>query len=107
MRIDADRVKDILEAIDKIEARVPDEAEVFLADEMFQVWAIHHLQIIGEAARGLSQEFKDAHSTVPWRQIVGLRHILVHEYFGINLQQVWTMVTGDLPALREQIRTLL
>jgi len=71
---------------------------------MLQVWVIHHLQVIGEAARGVSQSLKDRHPEVLWAQIVALRNILVHEYFGLNLRQVWTMTQEDLPKLEEQIR---
>lgn len=71
---------------------------------MVQVWVIHHLQIIGEAARGVSQALRDRHPEVPWPQIVALRNILVHEYFGLNMNQVWTMTQKDLPKLEEQIQ---
>ena len=65
---------------------------------------IHHLQVIGEAARSVSQSLKSCHPEVPWPQIVALRNILVHEYFGLNMHQVWTMTQKDLPQLEEQVR---
>ena len=71
---------------------------------MFQVWVTHHLQVIGEAARGMSQSLKDLHPEVPWPQIVALRNILVHEYFGLNMRQVWAMTQKDLPRLAEQVQ---
>jgi uncharacterized protein with HEPN domain len=104
MRSDADRVSDILEATAKIRERVTDDIDAFLGDEMLQVWVIHHLQVIGEAARGVSQFLKERHPEVPWPQIVALRNILVHEYFGLNMHQVWTMVQKDLPKLEEQVQ---
>ena|ERR1017187_8114523 len=104
MRSDADRVRDILEATAKIRERAADSIGAFLGDEMLQVWAIHYLQVIGEAARGVSQSLQERHPEVPWPQIVALRNILVHEYFGLNLHQVWTMIQEDLPALQEQVR---
>ena len=104
MRSDADRVSDILEAIAKIRERIADRMDAFQVDEMLQVWAIHHLQVIGEAAGGVSQSLKDRHPEAPWPQIVALRNILVHEYFGLNMQQVWTMTQKDLPKLEEQVR---
>ena len=73
---------------------------------MFQVWVTHHLQVIGEAARGMSQSLKDLHPEVPWPQIVALRNILVHEYFGLNMHQVWTMTQQDLPKLEAQVRRI-
>jgi len=103
MRGDPDRLNDILEAISKIRTRVGDNSDVFLADEMLQVWAIHYLQVIGEAARGVSQALRDRHPEVDWAPIIALRNILVHEYFGINLDQVWTMTQKDLPVLEENV----
>jgi uncharacterized protein with HEPN domain len=70
---------------------------------MLQVWVIHHLQLIREAARGVSQPVRDRHPEVQWPQIVALRNILVHEYFGLNLDQIWMMTQKDLPKL-EQVR---
>jgi uncharacterized protein with HEPN domain len=103
MRTDEDRLCDILTAATKIKERVADSIDAFQGDEMLRVWAIHHLQVIGEAARGVSQSLKDRHPEVPWPEIVALRNILVHEYFGLNLHQVWTMIQKDLPKLEEQV----
>ena len=62
--------------------------------------------MIGEAARGVSQSLKDRHPEVLWPQIVALRNILVHEYFGLNMRQVWTMTQEDLPKLEEQFQRI-
>lgn len=91
MRSDADRVSDILDGIAKIKGRITDNVDAFQSDEMLQVWVIHHLQVIGEAARGVSQSLRDDHPEVPWPEIIALRNILVHEYFGLNMHQVWNM----------------
>jgi len=107
MRSDADWLRDIQTAIVKIKERVPASFETFHSDEMLQVWVIHHLQIIGEAARGLTQSLKDRHPEVPWPQIVALRNILVHEYFGLNLQQVWMMTQKDLAELEKEVGQIL
>jgi uncharacterized protein with HEPN domain len=104
MRSDADRLSDILKATAKIGERVTGTIDAFQADEMLQVWAIHHLQVIGEAARGVSQSLKERHPEVPWPQIVALRNILVHEYFGLNMHQVWTMIQKDIPNLEEHVK---
>ena len=66
-----------------------------------------HLQVTGEAARGLSPRVTHGHPDVPWAQIIALRNILVHEYFGLNMRQVWTTVTKDLPDFEERIRKIL
>lgn len=106
MRTDADRLTDILSAIAKIRERAAGSLDAFERDEMLQVWVIHHLQVIGEAARGISQGVKDRRPEVQWPQIVALRNILVHEYFGLNLHQVWMMAQKDIPELEKQIQRL-
>ena len=65
------------------------------------------LQIIGEAARLLPEEVRASAPDIPWSEIIGMRHILVHNYFGIDTQVVWDAVERDLPSLKEKITTLL
>jgi len=103
VRSGSDRLGDILAAAAKIKERVAAGPDSFQRDEMLQVWVIHHLQVIGEAARGIFQSMKDQFPSVPWTQIVGLRNILVHEYFGLNMQQVWMVTQRELPSLEQQI----
>jgi uncharacterized protein with HEPN domain len=107
MRSDRERLLDILEAISKIEQRVSSDIDVFADDEMQQVWVIHHLQIVGEAAYGLPQRFRDNHPQIPWDQIIGMRHVLVHGYFEIDLDIVWAVIEKDLPPLKSAIETIL
>ena len=71
----------------------------FRRDSMMQHAVMRLIQIVGEAARKVSPETRDAHAEIPWKQIVGMRHRLVHDYFKINLDQVWTVVHDDIPAL--------
>lgn len=63
--------------------------------------------MIGEAARALSEEFRNCTSDVPWSEIIGMRHVIVHHYFKIDLNRVWQMVSKDLPQLKKMIRSLL
>jgi uncharacterized protein with HEPN domain len=95
------------EAIEKVERFAGAGRPAFDADERTQVWCVHHIQIIGEAARALSEEFRQRSPQIPWAEIIGMRHILVHDYFGIDLDEVWGVVERDLPVLREQIRSIL
>ena len=76
-------------------------------DEMLQVWAIHHLEIIGEAARGSSGEFRAARPNPVRSSAVGMRNILVHHYFEIDAPQVWLVVEKDLPELKKLLEKLL
>jgi uncharacterized protein with HEPN domain len=68
---------------------------------------VHHITIIGEAVRALPSSFKARHSSLPWARIVGMRNILVHAYFGIDVELVWQVVERDLPALKEQVIGML
>ena len=74
---------------------------------MLQVWMIHHLEIIGEAARGLSPAFRARYPHVQWAKLIALRNILVHEYFGLNLRQVWVAAARDLPVLKSHIQQVV
>jgi uncharacterized protein with HEPN domain len=68
---------------------------------------MHAIQIIGEAARCISDEFKQRHPEIPWRRIIGMRHHLVHEYFNIDIEQIWQVVEVDIPALLPLIEPLV
>ncbi len=79
----------------------------FRADEVLQNAVLRLIQIIGEAARSISPEFKQLHPAIPWREIVGMRHLLVHEYFRIIPEKVWEVVERDLPNLIPMIEQLV
>jgi len=81
--------------------------EQFDQDELLQNTVIRMLEIIGEAARNVSDGIKAIHSEIPWRQIVGMRHRLVHEYFRIDLERVWDTVEKDIPDLIRRIEPLV
>jgi uncharacterized protein with HEPN domain len=107
VRRDEQRLQDILEAIAKIERFTGNGRTAFDADERTQVWCLYYVQVIGEAARALSGEFRNRHPQIPWVEIIAMRHILVHDYFGIDLDEVWAVVERDLPVLRGQVQALL
>ncbi len=107
MRDDRERLRHILEAIERIEKYAVSGIEVFQGDELIQNWMVRHIQIIGEAARALSQEFRDDRSEIPWPDIIAMRHVLVHEYFGIDLDIVWRVVSTELPEFKRQIEAIL
>ena len=67
---------------------------------------MHLIQVIGEAASGLSDELTSAHPKVPWRQIVAIRNRVVHGYFEVDLDILWDVATIDVPHLADQIRTI-
>lgn len=106
-RDDAARLRDILAAIENIEKYQTRGRDAFLLDELVQTWMVHHIEIIGESAGRLTEPFRAAYPEVPWRSIVAMRNVLVHEYFGIDQEQVWAVVERDLPALKERLGGIL
>ncbi len=93
-----------IENIEKYTARGKDN---FFKDELVRVWIIYHIQIIGESAANLSVELRNNTPDIPWPDITYMRNVLVHQYFGIDLNQVWDTVTYDLPDLKRKVRELL
>ena len=102
-----ERLLDMLEAVENIERYAGRGREAFERDELIQAWFIHHLMIIGEAASKIGEEFRLENPEIPWAEIVAMRNILVHEYFGIDLEEVWKAVEKDLPDLKNKLRSLL
>lgn len=100
-------MEDAIEAIDRIRRYVAQGRPAFDASELIQAWVVHHLEILGEALSNVPQTVRDLAPALPWSQAIGMRNVLVHGYFGIDLDQVWNTATGDLPKLREQIEDLL
>jgi uncharacterized protein with HEPN domain len=107
MRDDRERLRDILEAIDAIMKYAHRGKIAFESDELIQTWILHYLLILGEAAAGLSESFREQSDHMPWRKIIGMRNILIHHYFGIDLKVVWDVVDIELPKLKEGIEALL
>ncbi|MBU4194114.1 MAG: DUF86 domain-containing protein [Actinobacteria bacterium] len=106
MRKDPDRLMDILEAIERIDRYTGEGRNAFQENELIQTWTVHHLQIIGEAARKVSEGLREAHPEVPWKQLVAMRNILVHDYFAVDEERVWAVVQNELPKLKGQIEAI-
>ncbi len=106
MRRDLERLQDILESIAAIERYATQGRQAFDRDELIRVWMVHHIQIIGEAVAGLTDLFREKYATVPWSDIIGMRNILVHEYFGIDPESVWGTVIHDLPVFKSQVSAM-
>ena len=105
---DKQRLIHILEAINEIESYIMDVAiEDFMANSMMRFASIKQLEIIGEAANYLSDDIKELYSEVEWNQIIGMRHILVHEYFGIDTTLIWQIIRNDIPVLKKKTEKIL
>jgi len=107
MRSDRERLRDILEAIAAIEKYAIQGKEAFEGEELIRTWIATHLQIIGEASSSLSQGLKSKYSDIPWNDIVGMRHILVHHYFKMNYKVLWATVVNDLPPFKTRVEAML
>jgi uncharacterized protein with HEPN domain len=79
----------------------------FDRDEQQQDAVMRMIQIVGEAATKISPEFRESHPMIPWREVIGMRHRLVHDYFHIDIDRVWEVIDGDLPKLISIIETLI
>lgn len=101
---DTERVRDILEAIERIQRYTAAGRQSFEVSELVQAWVVHHLEIVGEAACRLSDEWRRDHPDVPVRGIVGMRNALAHGYFEIDAVAVWNVVERDLPCSPDVFR---
>ena len=77
------------------------------SDEMLALAVIRLLEVIGEAARNLSQDIRDSHPEIAWKQITGTRDRLIHGYFDVDLDIIWAILTCDLPPLVSSLEKLL
>ena len=103
-RLYLESIRDCLERIAEYTA-VGEEA--FLCSRLIQDGVIRNLEVIGEATKNLSAELRATSPEIPWRQIAGMRDVLIHDYHKVNLGRVWRTVADDLPPLRNLVTRLL
>ncbi|MFA7326998.1 MAG: DUF86 domain-containing protein [Candidatus Kapaibacterium sp.] len=101
---DKARLQHILDAISEIEDYIDDvDFQDFETNSMMRNASIRQLEIIGEASSRLSKELKLENPTVNWKDIIGFRNIIIHQYFGIDEKIVWDILKNDLQLLKKQI----
>lgn len=103
-RADVERVADILDAAEQVEALVQEGREVWRGDRVRQLAVERLLEIIGEAAKALSAEARAASPEVPWGDVIGLRVVLAHHYHRVDPELVWVIASVDVPDLAAQLR---
>jgi uncharacterized protein with HEPN domain len=97
----------ILERIERIIRYTESGKESFLSNPIVQDAVIRNLEVMGEAAKRIPDEYKESLPTIPWRGLTGLRDVLIHQYEGVSLDEVWRIVEHDLPGLKENIERVL
>ncbi|HAO20950.1 MAG: hypothetical protein BWK80_43495 [Desulfobacteraceae bacterium IS3] len=105
MRSEQERLDDILQAIIRIKQYTA--KHIFERDKLTQDGILYQLLIIGEAVRSLPSDFREKYAYIPWTSIIGMRNILIHEYFAINIEIVWGVVAQKLPELSDNIKKIL
>jgi len=99
---------DLLEAARLAISYIGNKSESeFLAETQCQDSVIRRLEILGEAARRVSEEFRSAHPELPWSDMVGMRNVLIHEYDDVDLHVVWRTVVDELPGIVASAERLL
>ncbi len=97
-------VRHILDSIREITGFLAGKKyEDFLQDKLLQNGILRGLEIVGEAAKKLSEAFRAKHPMIPWKQVVGMRDKLIHDYFDVDLEVVWKTATEDILQLRDEL----
>ena len=100
-------LESIGECLERIEEYAAADEDAFMNSRLIQDGVIRNLELIGEATKNLSADLRAANPEIPWRQIAGMRDVLIHDYLKVNLARVWNTVDTDLPELRATVLRLL
>lgn len=102
------RLIHILEAISDIDEFLLNVSyDEFLKDKMRFQATLRELEIIGEASNRVSKEIMEKYSEISWLKMIGLRNLVIHEYFGVDSKTIWNIIAKDIPKLEESITILL
>jgi uncharacterized protein with HEPN domain len=107
VRDDRDLLQDILDRIQLTYDFISEGHEAFMASRLIQEAVLRNLEIIGEAARVISEDLRQKHSEIPWKQIGAFRNFVIHVYWSVKLERIWQIIEVDLPTLQSQIIPLM
>lgn len=103
-----DYLNDILDAISKIEAFTKDMTfEGFKEDDKTVFAVIRAMEIIGEATKHIPEDVRKKHPQVPWKAMAGMRDVLIHDYFGVNLETIWITAKEKIPSVDSSLKNML
>jgi uncharacterized protein with HEPN domain len=101
-------LEDMLLSMEKITSYIKEmDKDAFVKDARTVDAVVRNLEIIGEAASRIPEEFRINHPQIPWRRATGLRNRVIHEYFGVDLDIVWSVITLDLPPMKSGVQQIL
>ena len=101
-------IQHIFDAIIRIEDYTKDISyENFINNNLIQAGVIREIEIIGEASKRLSKDFKEKYNDLPWEKMAGMRDKLIHDYFGVDIDAVWETVKKDIPLLKDKLEDIL
>jgi len=100
-------LESIRDCLERIAEYTATGKQAFLDSRLIQDGVIRNLEVIGEATKNLSSELQELNPAIPWRQIAGMRDVLIHDYLKVNFGRVWRTVENDLPPLTAAVSTLL
>lgn len=107
MKNDRPYLADILQALERVEEIGQRGRDAFLGDWLLQDAAIRNFEIVGEAVKRVSGELQAAHPEIPWADLAGLRDVLIHQYFRVDLEIVWALIEQRVAALRGDVARLV
>lgn len=100
-------VEDILEQLKRIESYTDGDKEAFFNNSMIQDAVIRNFEIIGEAVKRIPKDILNQQPQIPWQDIAGFRDVLIHDYYKVDLDEVWLTIERDLPPLLTAVEALL
>jgi len=106
MNRDLDRLYDMLDSIENIQ-KYTENRELNQLNELEQAGIVHFLQIIGEASRALTTEFREKYNDINWVEIIAFRNILVHQYSNVDMDIVSRIIERDIPYFKEKVQSLI